>query len=241
VLDRIAEGPGGGIDTAVSPFSTTLPANVENLMLTGSAVNAIGNDGHNVLRGTAANNVFDGKGGVDTVVFSGPSGAYTATGTVASRTVTSAIDGSDTLASIERLQFTDVVRAEDTGPGGHTWLAWAMFNAGFDRAPSTAELSLWTAQLDRIGSAQGLAQAMINHYAPGVPDEALVAHLWGTIVETPIPLDALTAYVGLVASGTYTQAGLLELVATLDLNTAEIAGIVGQPVALDPAYFPVPG
>ena len=58
-----------------------------------------------------------------------------------------------------------------------------------------------------------------------------MAHLWSTIVEAPIPLDALSTYVGLVRSGTYTQAGLLELVTTLDLNTVEIVGIVGQTAA----------
>jgi hypothetical protein len=48
-------------------------------------------------------------------------------------------------------------------------------------------------------------------------------------------------YSGLVANGTYTQASLLELVAGLELNTAEIVGIVGQVVGMDPAFFPVPG
>ena len=116
-----------------------------------------------------------------------------------------------------------------------------MLNAAFDTAPDTALLSQWTAQLDRVGSLGALAQAMINAYAPGVSDEALVAYLWGTIVETPIPLDALSTYVGLVRSGSYTQAGLVELVTTLDLNTVEIAGIVGQTLQLDPAWFPPPG
>lgn len=240
-LDRIAESPGGGIDTVISTISYTLPDNVENLVLTGSALNALGNAGNNVFRGTAANNVFDGKAGVDTVVYAGPAAAYTVTGSIASRTVTSAADGSDTLLSIERLQFSDRILAQDTTATGNTYLAYAMLNAAFDTAPDTALLSQWTAQLDRLGSLSALAQAMINAYAPGVSDEALVAYLWGTIVETPIPLDALSTYVGLVRSGSYTQAGLVELVTTLDLNTVEIAGIVGQTLQLDPAWFPPPG
>ncbi len=240
-LDRIAESPGGGIDTVISSISYTLPDQVENLVLTGGALNALGNDGNNVLRGTAANNLFDGKGGADTVVFSGPAAAYTIAGGDVSRTVSSAADGSDTLLGVERLQFSDVVMARDTSPGGNTYLTYAMLNAAFNAAPDTALLSRWTAQLDRVGSLSALAQAMINEYAPGVSDEVLVAHLWATIVGTPIPLDALGAYVGLVRDGTYTQAGLVEMVTTLDLNTVEIVGIVGQTLMLDPAYFPVPG
>ena len=211
-------------------------------MLTGSALNALGNASGNVLRGTAASNVFDGKAGADTVVFSGPVAAYTVTGSLASRTVSSAADGSDTLLSVERLQFSDVILAQDTAVGGNTYLAYAMLNAAFNAAPDTAKLSQWTAQLDRLGGNLGqLAQAMINAYAPGVSDEVLVEHLWGTIVETPIPLDALSTYVGLVRNGSYSQAGLVELVTTLDLNTVEITGIIDQTLQLQPAYFAPPG
>jgi len=241
-LDRIAESPQGGIDTVLSSVSYTLPDHVENLVLGGGAVNGIGNAAQNVFRGTAANNTFDGRDGIDTVVFSGPRADYLLAGDTVARTVSGGGDGSDTLLSVERLQFADTVLASDTLPGGHTYQAWAMFNAGFDRAPSLAELSQWTAQLDRQGGNQlELAQAMINHYAPGVPDDALVAHLWSTIVGTPIPLDMLAAYTGLLADGSFTQASLLEFVANIDLNTVELVGVVGQTVALDPAWFPLLG
>jgi hypothetical protein len=239
-LDRIAESVGGGIDTAVSSINYTLPDNVENLVLTGAAVNALGNAGNNVLRGTAANNVLDGKDGVDTAVFSGPVADYAIGLAGAQRTVSGGGDGTDTLTSIERLQFSDQILASDTTASGNTYLAYAMLNAAFNAAPDIATLSQWTAQLDRLGNLSDLAQAMINHYAPGVSDEVLVEHLWATIVETPIPLDALSTYVGLVRDGTYSQAGLVELVTTLDLNTVEIVGIVGQTLVLDPAFFPVP-
>ena len=241
VTDRIAESPMGGVDTVRASVSYTLPDNVENLMLTGSALNAIGNAGHNVFSGTASNNSFDGAAGIDTVVFAGPRSAYTATGGVASRTVGSATEGSDSLFSIERLQFSDSVIAYDTGVGGNTWGAYAMFNAAFDRAPGTAELSQWTAALDRSVSLRDLAQTMISHYAPGVPDDVLVSYLWGTLVGTAIPADALALYTGLLADGTYTQASLLELATTLELNTAEIVSFVGQPALLDPAWFVAPG
>lgn len=241
VLARIAESPGGGTDTVVASVSYTLPENVENLVLTGGAANGIGNAGHNTFVGNAGNNTFDGQTGIDTAVFGGPRAAYTVTGSAASRTVSGGADGTDTLLSIERLRYSDQVLASDTQPGQNTYLAYAMFNAGFDRGPTPTELALWTSQLDRLGNTRDLAQAMINYYAPGVPDEALVAHLWGTIVEAPIPLDALQLYVGLVGNGTYTQASLLELVATLDLNTVELTGIAGSTLTMDASFFPVPG
>ncbi len=240
-LDRIAESPAGGTDTVRSSVSYTLPDNVERLVLTGSAASGIGNAANNVFRGNATNNTFDGGAGSDTAVYAGPRASYNITGSTQQFTVSGNGEGSDTLFSVERLQFSDTILAADTSPGQNTYLVYAMLNAGFDTAPPVGELSRWVAFLDRQGSTLDLAQAMISYYAPGVPDDALVAHLWGTIVETPIPTDALLLYSGLVANGTFTQASLLELVSTLDLNTVEIAGIVGQPVGLDPAFFGVPG
>jgi hypothetical protein len=242
VLDRIAESPDGGIDTVSAGLSYTLPDNVENLVLTGAALNGIGNAGNNVFRGNAANNIFDGREGIDTVVFSGALADHAISGGLAQLTVAGAAEGTDTLFAIERAQFTDTMLATDTVAGGNVWGAYAMFNAAFDRGPNMQELSQWTAQLDRLGgNLRDLAQAMINHYAPGVSDEELVTHLWSTIIGTPIPLDALSTYVGLVADGSFTQASLLEFVTTIDYNTVELVGIAGQILPLDPAYFPAPG
>ena len=240
-LDRIAESPAGGIDTVRSSVSYTLPDNVERLVLTGSATSGIGNAANNVFRGNAGSTTFDGGAGSDTAVFSGPRAAYTVTGSTQQFTVSGNGEGSDTLFSVERLQFSDTLLAADTLPGQNTYLVYAMLNAAFNTTPPVGELSRWVAFLDRQGSTLELAQAMISHYAPGVPDDVLVAYLWSTVIETPIPNDALLLYSGLVANGTFTQASLLELVSTLELNTSEIAGIVGQPVVLDPAFFGVPG
>jgi serralysin len=46
----------------------TLGANLENLNLVGSAVNATGNSLNNILRGTEGNNVLDGGAGADLMI-----------------------------------------------------------------------------------------------------------------------------------------------------------------------------
>ncbi|MCK6433940.1 MAG: hypothetical protein L6Q68_13055 [Aquabacterium sp.] len=235
------EAPDGGLDIVRSSISYTAPAHIEGVFLSGSAASATGNELANVLRGTAGNNTLSGLGGIDTAVFLATSGQATRSGTIDTATVSTPLDGTDTLLSIERLRFADVILASDTMPGGNTYLAYAMFNAGFNRGPDAAELGQWTAQLDMLGKGGDLAQAMINYYAPGVPNDVLVAHLWSTVVGTPIGSEELATYVGLIENGTYTQASLLELVATLELNTAEITGIVGQAVALDLSSFPLAG
>ncbi|WP_232629216.1 M10 family metallopeptidase [Methylobacterium sp. Leaf118] len=71
--DQVVEAFGGGADTVRSSVSYTLSANVETLVLTGSAsLSATGNGSANALTGNAAANRLDGGGGADTL--SGGSG-----------------------------------------------------------------------------------------------------------------------------------------------------------------------
>lgn len=65
--DRIIEpARNGGSDTVLSSITYTLPGDLENLTLTGTAdINATGNALQNVLTGNAGNNLLDGRGGAD--------------------------------------------------------------------------------------------------------------------------------------------------------------------------------
>ncbi|WP_016951150.1 Calx-beta domain-containing protein [Anabaena sp. PCC 7108] len=66
-------------DTLVASVTTTLPSNVENLSLEGTAsINGTGNAGNNVLIGNQANNILVGGTGADTL--KGKAGADTLTG-----------------------------------------------------------------------------------------------------------------------------------------------------------------
>ncbi|MFZ2868748.1 FG-GAP-like repeat-containing protein [Zavarzinia sp.] len=64
--DAIEEAADGGVDTVQSTLSLTLGANIENLLLRGSArIDGTGNELDNVLTGNAANNILLGLGGDD--------------------------------------------------------------------------------------------------------------------------------------------------------------------------------
>ncbi|WP_162806792.1 calcium-binding protein [Sphingosinicella terrae] len=64
--DKVIEIAGGGIDTVRSSISYTLGAQVENLVLTGTArLNGTGNGHANELVGNDAANTLDGAGGAD--------------------------------------------------------------------------------------------------------------------------------------------------------------------------------
>lgn len=70
--DTIIEAVGQGVDTVKSGISQILAANVDKLLLTGSAaVNGTGNGIANTLTGNDAANILDGAGGADTLLGGG--------------------------------------------------------------------------------------------------------------------------------------------------------------------------
>ena len=68
ISDVILENPNQGTDTVKSSISYTLSANLENLVLTGSAdLNGTGNTLNNIIIGNSGNNILDGGAGNDTI------------------------------------------------------------------------------------------------------------------------------------------------------------------------------
>ena len=66
--DVVVENPGGGTDLVVSSVSYALPANVENLTLTGTDdLNGLGNELNNVITGNSGNNALMGGLGDDSL------------------------------------------------------------------------------------------------------------------------------------------------------------------------------
>jgi Ca2+-binding RTX toxin-like protein len=66
--DTIVENPGEGDDTIVTPFTTTMPANIENIKLNGSGYAAVvGNVLNNSITGNYQPNALYGGQGADTI------------------------------------------------------------------------------------------------------------------------------------------------------------------------------
>ena len=74
-INRAAEAPNAGVDTISTWMSYTLPANFENLTVTGDGRYAFGNGADNIISGASGSQTLDGGAGND--VLKGGSGADT--------------------------------------------------------------------------------------------------------------------------------------------------------------------
>ena len=117
-------------DTLTASVTTTLPANVENLTLTGAAaINGTGNAGNNVITGNTGNNILNGGAGIDTLI--GGLGNDTYVVDSATDTITElANGGTDTIQSsvtytiaalvnVENLTLTGIAAINGTGNAGN--------------------------------------------------------------------------------------------------------------------------
>jgi hypothetical protein len=129
---------------------------IENIQ--GSAFDDIltGDGNNNAFRGNGGNDTINGGGGIDTAIFSGNRASYALTDLGGGSVRVVGADGTDTLNSIERLQFADqtiawgqLARPEsDFNGDGISDILWRS---------TTGQIAVW--QLDntgRVGGAQGI-------------------------------------------------------------------------------------
>jgi hypothetical protein len=197
----------------------------------------LGNGNDNV-NGGLGDDVLNGGNGFDAAIFSGALAQYILQNTASGHTIAGP-DGNDVLIDIEFALFGNDLFALDTQVGDATYNTYALLQAAFDNAPSTDLLSEWVANEITAANAVALAQEMINTLAAGVSNEALITHLFQTVAgttPTQAQVDEFSTLIGL--GNTFaTQADLFAFAAGLELNTNEIASIVGTPLALDLGDF----
>jgi VCBS repeat-containing protein len=121
--DVVIEAAGAGSDTVESSIDYTLGANLENLTLTGGALNGTGNALANSITGNAADNLIDGGAGVDTMAGGAGDDTYIVDAT-ADTVVEAAGAGIDTVrasatytlsANVENLILTGSAAINGTG------------------------------------------------------------------------------------------------------------------------------
>jgi Ca2+-binding RTX toxin-like protein len=233
--EEIVEAPGAGMDTVV----TTLPdyelgPDVERVGYFGDPdFTATGNALDNAFAGGGGNDSIDGREGWDTVLYWQPRANFALVADPQSLTVMdlTGIAGTDVLAGVERLAFSD--RGVIYSIGGAIADLLGLWQAGFDRLPDAVEIGRWLAPFDAGRPAVEVAADIIATYAPGVSNATVVTVLCLNIFERPPEPGELAAYVGVLDRGEMTQAELYLAGARLDATTAQYIDLVGVPLEYD--------
>jgi beta-glucanase (GH16 family) len=101
-INRASEAVGEGVDTISTWMSYTLPANFENLTVTGSGRFAFGNDTDNIIKGASGTQTIDGRGGNDVLIGAGGADTF----------VFARGNGSDLITDFN---YDDIVRLDGYG------------------------------------------------------------------------------------------------------------------------------
>ena len=119
----------------------------------------IGLKGDDTIMGGIGSDTIEGGLGIDTAVYEGLRENFLIKATVSGRYEISytgpiiavypppATEGTDTLISVERIQFADTKIALDTD--GVAGRGYRIYKAAFDRIPDTGGLGYWIAQMDK--------------------------------------------------------------------------------------------
>jgi hypothetical protein len=195
-------------------------------------------DGNDIVTGGLGDDLLIGGDGYDAAVFAGILSQYGVDYTGNGFSITGP-DGNDTLVGFDFGLFGSDLYGF-VQPAGLVSGVYALLLAGFNAAPDTDTLSQWVASAYLNNYDLGeLGQAMIDTWAPGISNEAVITHLYQTIAGVTPSASDIATFNALIGQGQIfgNQGDLFAYAALLDLNTAEFAGLIGQAIALELDYF----
>jgi Ca2+-binding RTX toxin-like protein len=207
-------------DAIGSVFGDTFTGSAGDNRLEGGGADV---DGDDTFHSTAGNDLIIGGAGLDAVVYTGARSTYTlrraADGEFSVEKPDSA--GSDTLATVERLHFSDQRLALDLN--GHAGQTAKLLGAVFGPASVSNQVfaGIGLSMLDSGTSYQALATLAVQ--ATGLTSHAdIVALLWTNLFgSAPSAADA-APFVAQLDGGQISIGALTVLAADLDLNTTRI-------------------
>lgn len=195
-----------------------------NDTITGNGVenNLLGENGNDILKGLAGNDTLDGGAGFDTAAYSHARSEFTITRQAAVGSTPSfnftvqdktGAEGTDTLVSIERLQFSDIAVGFDID--GNAGEAYRLYQAAFNRTPDLAGLGYWIASIDKGDSLTSVANNFVissefaTLYGNNNPNSAFINNLYLNVLHRPADQQGLDYWLAELTSGAQSRATVL--------------------------------
>jgi hypothetical protein len=211
-------------------YSSLMPLTTHSSLMytlaSGSETQTGGNEG-DLFTGSAGNDTISGGSGVDTVRYSGSSSSAQITTLITGQVrVVTPYAGTDTLSSIERIEFTDKGYAFDTtGSAG----AGAKFiTVAFGKSQVSKYLAAGLQYLDSGWSTNGLAElvtstGLIDRAVGSQNNQAFIKYVFQNTLSRQPTSTELSSFESMLSTGTHTKASLVALAANYVSDSA--AGI----------------
>lgn len=195
-----------------------------------------GGAGNDTITGGAGNDAIDGGAGIDTARYSGNSTTYTIARTSTGFTVTdkSGVEGVDTLAGVERLQFGDKAVALDVDAGSVGGQVYRLYNAAFARTPDAGGVGFWMSAMEKGTSLSAIAQGFINSteykdaYGTSLSNHDLVTKFYQNILHRQPEQGGLDFWTGVLDEKKAPLADVLAAISESSENITATATIIGN-------------
>ena len=216
---------------------------IENAIGTALDDTITGNSSANSITGGSGNDTEDGGDGIDAAVFTGAKSGYTIAAQGSGWTVTdgtSGRDGTDTLANIERLKFSDTSVALDVGANSNAGIAAKILGAvfGASQLSNTQYVGIGLKYLDAGTSYADLMKLALDvRLGSGFKTSDEVTLLYQNLLGTTPSAADITNWEGTITSGQFTQTTLAMMAADHELNTnnIQLAGLAATGLEYTPA------
>ena len=216
-------------------YTATLQA--QQLLPGSVAITATGSN--DTIRQNASNNAVEGGAGRDTLVYGKAAANYTVAAASGGFNVTdkTGADGVDTLAHVERINFSDKSLALDID--GVAGQAYRIYRAAFDRAPDNAGLGFWISALDKGYSINAMASGFIDSkefrdlYGTNPTNEAVLTALYKNVLHRTPDAAGYEFWMGAMAKG-YTVQELLVYFSESGENQAQVVGQIQNGIEFVP-------
>lgn len=191
-----------------------------------------------ILIGGAGNDTLDGGAGLDKAVFTGARSDYTfnlannQVEVVDSQTMR---DGADSLKNIERLSFSDISVAFDTGANQTAGSGYMLYKAAFNRTPDVGGLGFWIDKMDTGAGYNSVAQSFVNStefkdaFGGSNPTvNTLATKLYNNVLNRTPDAAGLAFWQDKLSNGGWSTADVLGYFATSGENVTNVTPLIAN-------------